>query len=219
MRVLLVEDDLLLGDGIQVGLAQMGYAVDWMTDGESAEIALRAETFDVLVLDWNLPGTSGLGVLKNLRNRGDALPVLMLTARDTVADRVKGLDQGADDYLIKPFDLFELAARLRALVRRKGGREAPLLKNGSLTLDPGNREVTLSGKPIEISRREFAVLQAFMENPGRVLTKSRLEEALYGWNPDVESNTVEVFVHHLRRKLGADAIRTVRGVGYVMEKS
>lgn len=219
MRVLLVEDDLLLGDGIQVGLAQMGYLVDWMTDGDSAETALRTVPFDILVLDWNLPGTSGLKVLKNLRDRGDALPVLMLTARDTVADRVKGLDQGADDYLIKPFDLFELAARLRALVRRKGGCIAPLLKNGSLALDPSNREVTLRGKSIEISPRECAVLQVFMENPGRVLTKSRLEEALYGWNPDVGSNTVEVFVHHLRRKLGAEAIRTVRGVGYVMEKS
>lgn len=218
MRLLLVEDDALLGDGLRAGLAQDGYSVDWLRDGSSAEAALRSETYDLAVLDINLPGRSGLQLLKGLRGSGSMLPVLLLTACDTVADRVAGLDSGADDYLVKPFDLDELLARLRALLRRRSGRATPQLQHGDLVVDPAGHSVTLAGTPVEISPREFAVLQLLLENRGKVLSRSRLEEGLYSWQSEVESNAVEVYVHHLRKKLGQSMIRTVRGVGYVIDK-
>ena len=218
MRLLLVEDDLLLGDGISAGLKQDGYTVDWVHDGEVADHALQCEHFDIVVLDINLPRLSGIEVLKRLRDRCSDVPVLLLTARDSISDRVQGLDSGADDYLTKPFDLGELNARLRALLRRRSGRATPLLMNGALVLDPAARRVTLDGQDIELSQREFALLHVLMDNLGRVMPRSRLEEALYGWGTEVESNTLEVHIHHLRKKLGTAMIRTVRGVGYVMEK-
>ncbi len=219
MRLLLVEDDQLLGDGICAGLKQDGYTVDWVQDGESADHALKSEHFDAVVLDINLPRLSGIDVLKQLRNRRGMVPVLLLTARDTVADKIEGLDSGADDYLIKPFDLDELNARLRALLRRSSGRATPLLTNGNIVLDPAARRVTLNEQSIELSQREFVLLQVLMDNQDRVLSRSRLEETLYGWGEGVESNTLEVHIHHLRKKLGNGLIRTVRGVGYVLEKA
>ena len=218
MRLLLVEDDTLLGDGIRAGLAQEGFAVDWLSDGESALAALADDRFDLAVLDLGLPGISGLEVLRRLRRDGDDLPVLILTARDGVADRVAGLDGGADDYLTKPFDLDELNARVRALLRRAGGRASPLIHHGALTLDPAAHAVSRDGAPVELSRREFAVLHTLLEHRGKVLSKSQLEEALYGWEMEVESNTLEVYIHHLRKKLGAQLVRTVRGVGYTIPK-
>jgi DNA-binding response OmpR family regulator len=218
MRLLLVEDDQVLGDGIRAGLAQAGYAVDWVEDGRAAELALSGETYDAVVLDLGLPRVPGLEVLRRLRERNDDTPVLVLTARDTVADRVAGLDRGADDYLIKPFDLDELHARIRALLRRRSGRAAPVLRHGGIVLDPAAHTVTRDGEPVMLSGREFAVLQTLLENAGRVLSRPRLEESLYGWGEEVESNTIEVHIHHLRKKLGAEAIRTVRGVGYMIDR-
>jgi DNA-binding response OmpR family regulator len=219
MRILLVEDDNSLGDGIRAGLRQAGYTVDWCRDGRAAQLALDAEPYALVVLDLGLPQLSGLDLLKWLRRKGGDVPVLILTARDTVADRVKGLDSGADDYLVKPFDLEELAARIRALLRRHGGRAAPVIDHGNLRLDPAAHTVTLDGRPAELSPREFAILQALLENAGHVLSRERLEQSLYGWDEEVESNAVEVHIHHLRRKLDAGLIRTVRGVGYVIEKA
>jgi len=217
MRLLLVEDDPLLGDGIRAGLRQEGYTVDWLQDGESAEQALKNESFDLMVLDLGLPKRSGLEVLHDLRSRGDKLPVLILTARDTVADRVGGLDAGADDYLVKPFALDELTARLRALLRRQGDRAVNLIQHGPLQLDPQAHSVSLEGQAVELSPREFALLQLLLEQRGKVLSKQRLEENLYAWGDEIESNAIEVYIHHLRRKLGANLIRTVRGVGYVID--
>ncbi len=218
MRLLLVEDDKLLGDGIQAGLQQSGYAVDWMENGEQAEAALQTEDYEIMILDLGLPGRSGLDVLKSLRAADNDLPVLILTARDTVSDRVQGLDAGADDYLIKPFDLAELNARIRALVRRHKGRASPLIEHGNLVLDPAAHTVTLDGKPVKLSQREFAILHMLLENRGKVLSRARLEEGLYAWGEEVESNAVEVYIHHLRKKLGPGLIRTLRGVGYVIDK-
>jgi two-component system, OmpR family, response regulator QseB len=219
VRILLVEDDSLLGEGIRVGLRQDGYAVDWVTTGETAERALATESFDLLVLDLGLPGRDGLSVLRQLRRGGNDTPVIILTARDTVADRVQGLDLGADDYLIKPFDLDELGARARALIRRSRGRATPVLEHGSLTLDPASHRVTYAGQIVEMSPREFALLRILMENATKVVSKTRLQETLYGWDQDIESNAVEVHIHHLRRKLDADLIKTVRGVGYTLGDS
>jgi DNA-binding response OmpR family regulator len=218
MRLLLVEDDSILGDGIRTGLTQEGYAVDWVTDGYLAGHALQSEHYDLLVLDLGLPRRSGLDVLKELRAGGSNLPVLILTARDTVRDRVAGLDSGADDYLIKPFALDELFARTRALLRRSGERGAPVIRHGAITLDPAARKVSRDGVPVELSAREFALLQTLLENTGRVLSRTRIEQSLYAWGDEVESNAVEVHIHHLRRKLGASLIRTIRGVGYVIDK-
>jgi len=218
MRLLLVEDDSLLGDGIRAGLRQSGYTVDWCRDGRAAQRAMEAEPYALMVLDIGLPQLSGLDLLKWLRSKGGDLPVLILTARDTVADRVKGLDSGADDYVVKPFDLEELAARIRALLRRHGGRTVPLICHDRLTLDPAAHTLMQDNQPVELSPREFAVLQALLENSGRVLSRERLEQSLYGWGDEVESNAVEVYIHHLRRKLGTSLIRTIRGVGYVIEK-
>jgi len=218
MRILLVEDDKLLGDGIQAGLAQAGFAVDWAEDGASGETALRAETYAAVVLDLGLPKVSGLELLRRLRAGGNAVPVLILTARDAVEDRVKGLDSGADDYVVKPFDLDELAARLRALTRRGGGEAVPVLSIGGIVLNPAEHSVAFQGRPVELSAREFALLHELMLHAGRVLSREQLEQRLYPWGEEVESNAIEVHIHHLRRKLAPELIHTVRGVGYLMSR-
>ncbi len=216
MRILLVEDDPLLGEGLQSSLKMEGYAVDWLRDGESAWRSLRIESFDLMVLDLGLPDISGLEVLKRVRQQEIDLPVLILTARDALEDRVLGLDSGADDYLIKPFDLDELTARLRVLSRRHAGRRDPIVRHGKIELNPANRQVRVDGQKISLTRREFNLLSMLLENAGQVQTKARLQQALYGWEEDIESNTLEVYIHHLRRKLGKDLITTVRGVGYMV---
>jgi DNA-binding response OmpR family regulator len=218
MRVLLVEDDRLLGEGVRTGLGQAGFAVAWAKDGEEANLALGTERFDAVVLDLGLPGPDGLTVLRRLRARGSRVPVLILTALDSVEDRVAGLDAGADDYLPKPFALAELQARLRALVRRSSGSAQPVLRHGRVALDPASRTVTLDGRPVELSARELATLHELLLNAGRVLSRAQLEEKLYGWGEEIESNAVEVYVHHLRRKLYPDLIQTVRGVGYLVTR-
>ena len=214
MRILLSEDDVMIGEAVQRGLRHFGFIVDWVRDGMQAEQALAVESYDLLLLDLGLPRRQGLDVLKGLRGRGADLPVMIITARDAVTDRVAGLDAGADDYVVKPFDLAELAARIRALLRRRGGRAGNLIEHRGVALDPSARAVTRDGVPVELSAREFALLHALMEHPGRILSKAQLEERLYGWGEEVESNVVEVYVHSLRRKLGAQFIRTVRGLGY-----
>ena len=218
MRLLLVEDDAMIGESIRKGMQQDGFALDWVQDGRAAELALEANPYDTLLLDLGLPRKDGLEVLASLRRRGNPIPVLILTARDSVADRVRGLDAGADDYLVKPFDLDELAARVRALLRRKSGRADPIVRVGNLIVNPAIHEVSLDGKSIALSAREFGLLHALVERPGAVLSRAQLEEKLYGWGQEVESNTVEVYIHSLRRKLGADLIRNVRGVGYMVPK-
>ena len=218
MRILLVEDDLQLGDGLMVGLRQAGFAVDWVRDGHAADLALSTETFDLVVLDLGLPRLSGMEVLKRARDRGRTAPVHILTARDATGDKVSGLDAGADDYLVKPIDLDELAARIRALTRRSAGRAAPLLTHGNLALDPAAHSVTLAGQPVDLASREFSLLQLLLESAGRVLTRSQLEQSLYGWGDEPDSNALEVHIHHLRRKLGSELIRTLRGVGYTIPK-
>ena len=214
MRLLLVEDDPMIGRAVRQGLADAGFAVDWVEDGQAAELALRTDVYDAAVLDLGLPGKDGMALLRSLRARGQALPVLVATARDAVPDRIAGLNAGADDYVLKPFDLDELVARVRALLRRHAGAASPLLSCGAITLDPVRKEVRLAGEPVALSGREFALLEALMQRPGAVLSREQLEEAVYGWQDSVGSNAVEVHLHHLRRKLGADAIRNVRGVGY-----
>lgn len=218
MRILLAEDDTMIGKSIQLGLKGDGYAVDWVRDGVAAELSLANDSYELLLLDLGLPRKSGLEILKSLRGKKNAIPVLILTARDAVADRVKGLDAGADDYLVKPFDLDELAARIRALSRRHGGRAAPVIEHGPLTLDPQSHQVRLDGKPVKLSAREYALLSALLERPGIPLSCERLEESIYGWGEEVESNTVEVYIHSLRRKLGANWILNMRGVGYYIPK-
>ncbi len=214
MRILLAEDDTLLGDGIRAGLKLANYAVDWVQDGRLADAALRDYPYDACVLDLGLPGRDGLSVLRALRERGSTMPVLVLTARGTSAEKVAGLDQGADDYLAKPFDLNELHARLRALLRRAAGQASPKLKCGALTLGPATKEVTLRGQPLGLSAREFALLQDLLVHPTHVRTRDQLEQSLYAWGEEADSNTVEVYIHHLRKKLGPQAIRTLRGLGY-----
>ncbi|MBK7901429.1 MAG: winged helix-turn-helix domain-containing protein [Azonexus sp.] len=221
MRLLIVEDDPLLGDALQVGMTQAGFAADWVSDGVAAENALAgdlAANFDALVLDLGLPRRDGLSVLRGLRARGCRLPVLILTARDAVEDRILGLDSGADDYCLKPFDMGELGARLRALVRRSEGQSAPVLEACGVRLDPAAHTVCVDGAGVELSAKEFALLHALMLNAGRVLSRSQLEERLYTWNDETGSNTVEVYIHHLRRKLGKELIRNIRGVGYLVRK-
>ena len=218
MRILVVEDDALLGDAIQAGLKQAGYAVDWMKDGTSADLALATEPYAAAVLDLGLPRMSGLEVLQRLRSRDTRVPVLILTAMDTIEDRIKGLDTGADDYLAKPFDMGELAARLRALIRRASGNAAPALHIAGVTLEPAAHRVLFREQPIELPAKEFAVLHALMLNAGRVLSRAQIEEQLYAWGEEVESNAVEVYIHHLRRKLFPELIETIRGVGYLIPK-
>lgn len=218
MRILLVEDDRLLGDGLAAGLKDAGFTVDWVRDGQAADGAMGSEQFSAVVLDLGLPGKDGLAVLAGLRGRGDATPVLVLTARDQLQDKVKGLDVGADDYLVKPCDLDELTARLRALVRRAHGRASPLIVHGEIVVDPTARSVTRGGEAVSLTSREFSLLQLLLDNAGRVLTRRVLDEQLYAWGESVESNALEVHIHHLRRKLGPELIRTVRGVGYMVDR-
>ena len=214
MRLFLVEDDRMIGDSLRNALRLEGYAVDWVRDAAAAQSTLASERFDLVLLDLGLPKGDGLDVLRALRDRGDSTPVIVLTARDGKGDRVAGLDAGADDYLVKPFELDELNARIRAVLRRHGGRAQPLLRHGGVTLDPATRQVTRDGQAVLLSAREFAVLEALMARPGALLSRAQLEDRLYGWGEEIESNAVSVYIHQLRRKLGADFIRNVRGVGY-----
>lgn len=214
MRLLLVEDDPMIGASVQNGLRQEGHSVDWVRDGAAAELAIANGVHEMLLLDLGLPRKSGLDLLSSLRRKGVTVPVLVITARDSVADRVKGLDAGADDYLVKPFDLDELSARIRALMRRQSGRASPVIEHGPLRLDPATHEFFLNGAPVSLSGREFSLLHALLEQPGVPLSRAQLEERIYGWNEEIESNAIEVYIHALRRKLGAEWIRNVRGVGY-----
>jgi two-component system response regulator QseB len=215
MRILFAEDDAMIGASVRRGLIQDGFSVDWVGDGRAAELALAERVHDALVLDLGLPRRDGLQVLSAMRRGGDDRPVLIITARDAIADRVAGLDAGADDYLVKPFALDELSARLRALLRRHAGRAAPVLSHGDIELDPARREVRRDGVPVPLSAREFALLEALLSRPGTILSRAQLEEKLYGWKDAVESNAVEVHIHSLRRKLGPELIRNVRGVGWM----
>lgn len=214
MRILLVEDDALLGDGIRAGLKLDDYAVDWVRDGQAAQLALRNHTYDACVLDLGLPKLDGLAVLKDARSSGNTIPVLILTARDTKVDKISGLDAGADDYLTKPFDLGELQARLRALVRRSAGTAAPILEHAGVVLEPATKRVLRNGETVTLSAREYALLHDLLSHKNQLRSRSQLEESLYAWGEEKESNTVEVYIHHLRKKFGADFIRTVRGFGY-----
>ncbi len=214
MRVLLAEDDAMIGAAVRDRLRGQGFAVDWVRDGRAADAALAGEVHDLLLLDLGLPGREGLAVLKGLRARGSTLPVVILTARDAIDDRVAGLDAGADDYIVKPFDFKELEARLRAVVRRRAGHASSVIEHGRLSLDVVAHELRRDGVPVPLSPREFALLHALLERPGRVLSRAQLEERLYGWGEEVGSNVVEVHIHSLRRKLGTELIRNVRGVGY-----
>lgn len=217
MRLLLVEDDEILGDGLAAGLKMEGYAVDWLTNGKLADEALKMNCYELVVLDLNLPDMDGLAILRALRARKDETPVLVLTARDTVPDRVEGLDSGADDFVIKPFELDEVCARLRALARRNEGRSTPTIEHKGIVLDPASHQVTYNGEKVELSQKEFEILSFLMGNLGRVVSRARLEESLYSWSSDIESNTVEVHIHYLRKKLEPSIIRTVRGVGYIID--
>jgi two-component system, OmpR family, response regulator QseB len=214
MRVLVIEDDAMIGRAVVAGLQEGGYTVDWVRDGGDAELALANGVYDLALLDLGLPRRDGLEILKGLRRSGNRLPVVIITARDAVADRVTGLDNGADDYLVKPFDLDELLARARAVIRRQEGRPSPEMSFGALTLDPAKRLVSFRGAPVELSAREFAVLEALMKEPGAVVSREKLEDAVYGWGEEIGSNSIEVHLHHLRRKLKPELIRNVRGVGY-----
>jgi len=214
MRLLLVEDDAMIGESIEEELREQGYAVDWVHDGAAAELALQTQDYDLMLLDLGLPRKQGLEVLTDYRGRGGETPVLIITAQDAIDDRVRGLDAGSDDYLVKPFDLEELNARIRALLRRSSGRASPEIHYHELVLNPATHEVDFRGQTLNLSAREFAVLHALMDPPGEVVPRKRLEEKLYSWGEEVESNTLDVFIHHLRKKLDADLIRTVRGVGF-----
>ncbi len=219
MRILLVEDDRMIGDAIQLAMKDAAYAVDWVKDGLTATSVLDGNEHQAVLLDLGLPRRDGLEVLRLLRLKGNNIPVIILTARDAVEDRILGLDLGADDYLVKPFDMNELLARLRAIIRRKGGQSSPLLSNGKIDLDPATREASRGGDSPLLSSREFSLLHALMLHPGSILTRSELEERIYGWNEEVESNAVDFLIHGIRRKLGADAIRNVRGAGWMVDKS
>lgn len=219
MRILLVEDDSALGEGIRTALKPEGYTVDWVQDGASAWHALSHESFALCVLDLGLPRMDGLEVLRRLRGAGSALPVLVLTARDATSDRIAGLDAGADDYLVKPFDVAELKARLRALLRRSFGRAQSVLEYRGIRIEPDSQQVTFQGVPVNLARKEFLLLHELLAQPGRVLTRDKLQQVLYGWEEEVESNALEVHVHHLRKKFFPELIRTVRGVGYLVDKA
>lgn len=217
MRLLLVEDDRAVGQGIRVALGSEGYTLDWLQDGASALHALRSERFDLLLLDLGLPRLDGIDLLRQIRAEQQSLPVLILTARDGTPDRIAGLDAGADDYLVKPFDVDELKARVRALLRRSQGRTQPLLEHGQISLDPATQQVSFNGVEIAMTPMEYQLLHQLMIRPGKVVTRERLSSTLYGWQDKVESNTLEVLIHNLRKKLSAELIRTVRGVGYRIE--
>jgi two-component system response regulator QseB len=214
MRVLVVEDDPMIGRAVVAGLRGAGYAADWARDGADAELALANGVYDLALLDLGLPRRDGIEILRGVRRAGKELPVVIITARDGVEDRVSGLDSGADDYLVKPFDLDELLARVRAVLRRRAGRGTPEIAHGALTLDPVRRVVSFRGAPVELTAREFSVLETLMKEPGAVVSREKLEDAIYGWGEEVGSNSIEVHLHHLRRKLEPRIIRNVRGVGY-----
>ncbi|SAK98099.1 two component transcriptional regulator [Caballeronia calidae] len=218
MRVLLVEDDHMIGEAVQDELRESSYAVDWVRDGKLALTSFATHVYDAILLDLGLPGADGLDVLRTVRRGANHVPIIIITARDSVEDRIRGLDEGADDYLIKPFDIAELRARMRAVIRRRGGQAAPIMTNGVLTLDPATREATSGDTATRLSSREFALLQALMLRPGAILSRAELEDRIYGWNEEVESNAVEFLIHSLRKKLGATAIKNVRGVGWMVSK-
>ena len=214
MRILLVEDDAMIGKAVRQGLTQAGFAVDWVTDGRAADLSLANGVYDLAILDLGLPKKDGMAVLATLRGMGNSMPILIASARDTVRDRIAGLEAGADDYVLKPFDLDEIVARVRALLRRHAGSGSPLMSFGSLVLDPVRKLVTRNGVTVDLSAKEFAVLEVLMQRPGAVLSREKLEESVYGWDGEVGSNAIEVHLHHLRKKLGAESIKNVRGVGY-----
>lgn len=218
MRILLVEDDAMIGESVRTSLRQDGYAVDWVRNGDLADAALASEHFDLVLLDLGLPGKDGIAVLRRLRGRKQNTPVIVITARDDIEDRIKGLDAGADDYVVKPFNLDELAARIRSGLRRGAGHAEPEIEVLGVRLNPATRSVTHDGAPVMLSAREYALVEALMLRPGLVLSRSQLEERMYGWGEDVESNTVEVYIHSVRRKLGSGFIQNVRGVGYYVPK-
>lgn len=218
MRILLVEDDALLGDGIRKSLSHLGFTVDWLRNGRAAEAAIGTEEYAAIVLDIGLPERDGLAVLQSARARGIHTPILMLTARDATPDKLKGFSLGADDYVIKPVDMEELAARLNALIRRAGGRASPRIQVGEVEIDPDTRQAWRAGQAIDLSAKEFALLEMMLQNAGRVLTRAQLEQSLYGWSDGADSNTIEVFIHHLRKKLGSDFIQTLRGIGYTVRR-
>lgn len=216
MRILLIEDDPLLGDGVAAGLRELGFVVDWFRDGAAAETALEAVPYDAIVLDLGLPGRDGMELLAQWRTRGRATPVLILTARDAIEARIAGLDTGADDYLVKPVVIGELGARLRALMRRSRGKVEPVWRHGALEYHPATRTVLWQGKPVDLTNRELALLELLLANPNRVLSKAHIQEKLYDWSEDLESNTLEVYIHHLRRKIDPGIVRTLRGAGYML---
>lgn len=218
MRLLLVEDDTMIGEVLLQVLRGQHYAVDWVRDGAMADEALKSEQYDLLLLDLGLPKRNGLEVLRSLRQRRETVPVLIATARDGVADRIAGLDAGADDYVVKPYDIDELLARLRALLRRSAGRGEPAFEHRGVSLNPATREASVDGQPVTLSAREWAVLEPLLARPGALLSRTQLEEKLYGWKDDISSNAVEVYIHNLRKKLGNELIQTVRGLGYVVPK-
>ena len=219
MRILLVEDDPLLGDGIKKSLSHLGFTVDWMRDGVQGENAMTSEEYAAVVLDIGLPRKDGLSLLQSARNKGLHTPVLILTARDSKPDKLKGFGAGADDYIVKPLDMEELAARLRALIRRSAGRASPRIRIGQVEIDPDERLVWSEGKLVDLSAKEFAVLELLVQNAGRVLTRAQLEQSVYGWGDSTDSNTIEVFIHHLRKKLGSNFIQTLRGIGYTVART
>jgi two-component system OmpR family response regulator len=219
MRVLLVEDDAMIGDAVQVALRDAAFATDWVRDGDSALTAVATQAYDLVLLDLGLPRLDGLEVLASLRTRGNAVPVIIITARGGLKDRLRGLDGGGDDYVQKPFEMAELLSRMRAVLRRKGGSAQPLLGNGLVELDPATREASLrDAEPVRLSNREFALLQALLTRPGAILSRAELEDRVYGWGEEVESNAIEYLIHALRRKLGSDTIKNVRGVGWMVSK-
>lgn len=218
MRVLLVEDDLMIGKAVGLALQDACYAVDWVRDGQAALDTVALQHYDLVLLDLGLPKRDGIAVLHSIRSNDNPVPLLIITARDTLEDRILGLDTGADDYVLKPFEMSELLARMRAVLRRKSGTANPVMKNGKLSLDPVTREASMDGKPVRLSAREFSLLQALMLRPGAILSRSELEDRIYGWNEEVESNAVEFLIHSLRKKLGSDAIKNVRGLGWMVFK-
>jgi two-component system OmpR family response regulator len=218
VRALLAEDDGMIGEAVFSALKDASYAVDWVRDGDAACVALATHVYDIVLLDLGLPGKDGLAVLRSSRSQGAVVPFLVITARDAIDDRIVGLDAGADDYIVKPFDMGELLARMRAVTRRKAGSPHPILSNGQLYLDPATREVSCDGVDVRLTAREFALLRALLFRPGAILSRAELEDRIYGWGEEVESNAVEFLIHSLRRKLGADAIRNVRGVGWLVAK-
>jgi len=219
MRILLVEDDTMIGDAVRIALKDAALAVDWVQDGRTALDAIAMTDYQVVLLDLGLPGQDGLEVLRDLRSTGKHIPVIIITARDEIEDRIKGLDLGADDYLVKPFDVKELLARIRAITRRQGGQAAPILSNGRVSLNPATHQAECGDKLVLLTAREFSLLHELMIRPGTILTRSELEERIYGWNEEIESNAIDFLIHSIRRKLGTDVIKNVRGAGWLVDKA